>query len=62
MLQPLESVHRRTYLQRYRSAAFHGFTTSPLFVECSAPVVAVAVRFVRVSTGQSTGLIELGVL
>ncbi len=61
LLQPLASVHRRTYLQRYRSAAFHSFSTSPLLVESSASVVAVAVRFIRLPTGQSTGLIELGV-
>lgn len=62
LLQPLASVHRRTYLSRYRSAAFHSFDGSAVVVPCPESVVAVAVRFVRVATGQATALMELGVM
>ena len=61
LVQPLASVHRRTYLQRYRSAGFFAFSGSPVAVLSPGSVEAVAVRFVRAATGQATDLLELGI-
>lgn len=63
LVQPLESIHRRTYDSKYRTALFDNFQES-LFVEVHSRsvAVAVAVRFLRASTGQATELFELGVV
>ncbi|MCC7102713.1 MAG: hypothetical protein IT206_06515 [Fimbriimonadaceae bacterium] len=63
LLQPLQSVHRRTYLSRYRTAGFFAFEAGvPVFVPTSASVVAVAVRFVCAATGQALSITELGIV
>lgn len=63
LLQPLLSVHRRTYLSRYRTAGFFAFQAAvPVVIPTDASVCAVAVRFVCAGTGQAMGLTELGVV
>lgn len=63
LIQPLASVHRRTYAARYRTAGFFAFRAGvPVSVEFEGHVCAVAVRFVCAATGQATGLMELGVV
>lgn len=64
LVQPLDSVHVRTYRERFRTALFTDFSSS-LTATLSpkpTPACAIAVRFVRKSTGQVTGLVELGVV
>lgn len=63
LLQPLESIHRRTYESKYRSAKIDDFSGS-LEAEFGvlSPAVGVAVRFIRSGTGQATELFELGVV
>jgi len=61
LVQRLVSVHRRTYLERYRTQGFHAFGPSAE-VGVRPGLYACAVRFVRVSTGQATGLVELGLV
>lgn len=61
LLQPLLSVHRRTYVSKYRTAVFDDFEASlTVDLEAYGPAVAVAVRFLRTATGQATELFELG--
>ncbi|MCE9557561.1 MAG: hypothetical protein K8R88_01280 [Armatimonadetes bacterium] len=63
LLQKLPSVHCRTYLQRYRTTAFHAFSAGEsLDLPVSPGVYAVATRFVYAATGQATDLIETGVV
>lgn len=63
LLQPLKSRHRRTYLERYRTAAFHAFAEDAPWSKAVRPgFYAVATRFLRASTGQATPLIEWGVV
>lgn len=61
LIQPLRSVHRRTFLSRYRTAAFVPFSGGAYDVAVKPGVVAAAYRFVRAETGQETGIAELGV-
>lgn len=61
LLQPLRSVHRRTFLSRYRTAAFVPFSDGAYDVAVQPGAVAAAYRFVRAATGQETALAELGV-
>lgn len=61
LLQPLRSVHRRTYISKYRTAAFVAFGSAPYDLAVKPGVYAVAYRFVRAETGQETGVAELGV-
>lgn len=61
LVQRLVSVHRRTYLERYRTQGFHAFGP-PAELPLRSGLYACAVRFVRVSTGQATGLVELGLV
>ena len=61
LIQPLASVHRRSYLARYRSAGFYvldGAHGVPILVPPGA--YAVAVRFVVAATGQESEVWELG--
>lgn len=61
LLQPLVSRHRRTYVRAYRSQQFVAFSSGQtVLVPCAPGWVACAIRFVRPSTGQETGLAELG--
>ncbi|MBX7132741.1 MAG: hypothetical protein K1X67_08710 [Fimbriimonadaceae bacterium] len=60
LLQPLKSVHRRTYLSKYRTAAFVAFGSGPHDLAVKPGVYAVAYCFVRAETGQETGIAELG--
>ena len=63
LLQPLESVHRRTYPRKYRTAAVHAFVEGePLALPAPGRVTAVAVRLIRASTGQAGDLMEVGVV
>ena len=63
LLQPLLSVHRRTYLSRYRTAGFFAFEAGvPIVIPTSARVCAVAVRFVCEATGQAGAVMELGIV
>jgi hypothetical protein len=62
LIQPLRSVHRRTYRERYRTAAVHAFAAGePLALPTSGRVTAVAIRLIRASTGQAGDLVEIGV-
>mgnify|MGYP000853982581 FL=1 len=61
LVQRLVSVHRRTYLERYRTQGFHAFGP-PADVSLRPGLYACAVRYVRMSTGQATGLVELGLV
>ena len=62
LIQPLRSVHRRTYRERYRTAAVHAFVAGePLVLPAPARVTAVAIRLIRTSTGQAGNLVEIGV-
>jgi hypothetical protein len=61
LVQRLLSVHRRTYLERYRTQGFHAFGP-PLELPLRTGLYACTVRFVRVSTGQATRLVELEVV
>lgn len=61
LIQPLRSVHRRTFLSRYRTAAFVPFSDGAYDVAVQPGAVATAYRFVRAETGQETGIAELGV-
>lgn len=63
LLQPLLRATRSPVLSRYRTTKF--FTFGPSLtcdVPTSARVVAVAMRFVALETGQSTPLMELGII
>ena len=64
LVQPLLSPQRRTYLERYRHAAFWSFPADDLELEIEhAPgTVALGFRFVRAGTGQATPTAELGVV
>ncbi len=61
LIQPLRSVHRRTFPSRYRTAAFVPFSGGAYDVAVKPGVFAAAYRFVRAATGQETGIAELGV-
>ena len=63
LVQPLLSRHRRTYLERYRHAAYVRFEGAET-VAVPAPEVwvALAYRFVNAETGQVTAIAELGAL
>lgn len=63
LLQPLESAVRRTYLEKYRHAAFFAFAAGALSVEVPVPTpgwYACGYRFVNTATGQDTGVVECG--
>lgn len=61
LLQPLASPHRRTYLEKYRSAGFFRFGPSLSFDKAVPKgVYACAVRFVQSTTGQTSPVIECG--
>ena len=62
LLQPLKTVHRRTYLSKYRTAAFVAFGSGPHNLPVKPGVYAVAYRVVRAETGQETGVAELGIV
>ena len=63
LVQPLASRHRRTYLERYRHAAYVRFEGAET-VAVPAPEgwTALAYRFVNAETGQVTAIAELGAL
>lgn len=62
LLQPLASIHRAAYAEKYRSAGtFELMAGQPVSLACSAPgPVAVALRVIDAATGQSGPLLELG--
>ena len=64
IVQPLASAHRRTYATKYVHAAIVAFTEEEptVTVPVRSEWVAVAVRFLRASTGQASATIELGKL
>ena len=64
LVQPLLSLARRTYRDKYRHAAYVAFAPGHLTrdVSCVPGVVALAYRFVDAATGQATELVELGVV
>ncbi|MCE9559160.1 MAG: hypothetical protein K8R88_09430 [Armatimonadetes bacterium] len=63
LLQPMRTVHRRAYEEKYRTAEFVGFGPSLTTMIPAVPgVYAVAIRFTRAATGQAGGLVELGML
>lgn len=62
LLQPLRSVHRRTYLSKYRTAAFVSFGSGSHDLPVKPGVYALAYRFVKMDTGQETALAELGMV
>ena len=63
LVQPLASRHRRTYLEKYRHAAYVAFAEGQaVAVPFAAGWVACAYRFVNAETGQVTALAELGVV
>jgi hypothetical protein len=60
-LQELMSIHRRTYMSRYRSARVLALPgPGPVELEVSAGVWAAAARFILGPTGQATAFAELG--
>lgn len=64
LVQPLPSPHRKPMPRRYRPAAFVGFAPGNLTydVPLRPGFYACAVRFVKSSTGQMSGLVELAVV
>lgn len=62
LLQPLAGQNRRTYVERYRAAAFHTFSadSSSVSLPVRAGWYAMAIRFVLLATGQSSAVVELG--
>lgn len=60
LVQPLNSRNRQAYDRHYRSRGFVDFSTGPLEVEARTGVVACAVRFVKVATGQTSAIIPVG--
>ena len=63
LVQPLASRHRRTYLERYRHAAYVRFEgAETVAVPAAEGWVALAYRFVSEGTGEVTAIAELGVL
>lgn len=61
LLQPLASIHRATYAEKYRSAGFFSLVAgAAVSLPRGAGAVAVALRVVRVDTGQAGPLLELG--
>ena len=61
LVQPLESVHCRSYESKYRSRVYVSFGSElQHIVATPAGVYACAVRFVKIATGQASGLIECG--
>ena len=63
LVQPLLSRHRRTYLEKYRHAAYVAFAAGEVVgVDTPKGWVALAYRFVNAETGQTTALAELGVV
>ncbi len=64
LVQRLPSVQCRTYLSRYRTAGFVGFSSAGegTFVAASRGAWAVGVRFVEAGTGRMMGVIEIGVV
>ena len=63
LVQPLASRHRRTYLERYRHAAYVRFEgAETVAVPAPSGWVALAYRFVGAGTGEVTAIAELGVV
>ncbi|MCE9559515.1 MAG: hypothetical protein K8R88_11240 [Armatimonadetes bacterium] len=64
LLQPLTSANRKPRDGHYRTAGFHVFATGSLTADFQVLTrfVAVAFRFVCIATGQSTGVIPIGVV
>lgn len=62
LVQPLASVHRRTYTRDYRSQGFVTFTGAgdARTVLLRPGVYATAVRFALAATGQSTAVLASG--
>lgn len=61
LFQPLASIHRATYAEKYRSQAFVAAVTGQAIELPARPgVVAVAIRMVESATGQAGALLELG--
>jgi hypothetical protein len=63
LAQPPKRANRRTYLKRYRTAAFVSFEAGHLIYDLpkNGPT-ALAYRFVEVATGRTTSTIEIGVV
>ena len=64
LVQRLRTRGRAPGAKAYATARFVGFAGGALAVTVGVPegVWACAIRFVRVATGQETGLVELGVV
>lgn len=63
LLQPLTSLFAATFATRYRSKGFVGFAAGQSFEVPTRPgCYACAIRFVRVSTGEQTGLLALSTI
>jgi hypothetical protein len=61
LLQPLASIHRATYLEKYRSKGFSPWVAGgSVSVPVRPGVYAVAIRVVEAATGQSGAILELG--
>lgn len=61
LLQPLGSIHRAAYREKYRTAGFFDLVTgTPVELPSRAGAVAVAMRTVVANTGQAGSLLELG--
>ena len=62
LAQPLASAVRRTYLRRYRTAAFVAFAPGAMARDLpKGGPTAYAYRFVEAATGRTTATIEIGV-
>lgn len=62
LVQSLPSVHCRTYLSKYRTAQFVAFGAAAVSVPLRRGVWALATRFVDAATGQSTEILEVGLV
>ena len=64
LLQKLVSRARRTYADKYRTAAFVAFATGSLTANVTAApaLYATAYRFVNTATGQESGIVPLGIV
>ena len=63
MAQPLVNARRRVYTDKYASQGFTAFAgADELEVPLARGAWAIAYRFVLAGSGQTTGLVELGVV
>jgi len=61
LIQKLASVHRSTYLEKYRSKGFFDLNVGQMVsLPVSAGFYSVAIRVVEAGTGQSGAVVELG--